>query len=380
MAIGKLDLLLRSPGRAGQRYRHDSPRPHCAWLWGSGTWQLATALLVFLAPSATFADVVVIANRAGRTLAISVISQQGSKAATLAPGACLPFVTSGRVRLQLTRVGRAPLPEPTGEPREYTLRPNTANFFVQLDDYLDLRQIDLGGDDTTLRPRESSSVREPVVVPVSIWVDDEQPFREKYWRERLTRRLERAAEILLRHSGVQFRVTRFGTWDSDDQTTVFRNSLMEFIEEVDADGTLAIGFTSQYPQYEPRTRLGGTRFPLDRHILIREWGNISEPERVEVVAHELGHHLGAGHSIEPDSVMRPVLGDGLARSRRFRVQFDPVNTLVMSLVGEEVRGGDVARLHDLSSTTRLRLRQIYTELAVASPNDPIPPKYMLLLQ
>ena len=78
--------------------------------------------------------------------------------------------------------------------------------------------------------------------------------------------------------------------------------------------------------------MAGTRGPLHSHILVREWSpQMSEPERLEFLVHELGHFLGASHSPEPDSVMRPVLGDQPGRSARaFRIRFDPVNTLVMS--------------------------------------------------
>ena len=55
--------------------------------------------------------------------------------------------------------------------------------------------------------------------------------------------------------------------------------------------------------------------PLHTHILIREWKPRTEPERLEVLVHELGHFLGACHSPENDSVMRPLLGDGRANLR-----------------------------------------------------------------
>ena len=77
---------------------------------------------------------------------------------------------------------------------------------------------------------------------------------------------------------------------------------------------------------------------------------------------ELGHFLGAAHSPEFNSAMRPVLGDGRARARAFRLGIDPANTLAIYLVAEEYRLRNVARVSQLSLGTRVRLQQIYRTL------------------
>ena len=79
--------------------------------------------------------------------------------------------------------------------------------------------------------------------------------------------------------------------------------------------------------------------PLHPYILMREWTPTTEPGRLEVLLHELGHYLGAVHSPEPTSVMRRKLGDGRSVSLRFPVGFDPLNTLAMNLVVGELRAG-----------------------------------------
>src|SRR5207249_3791782 len=90
-------------------------------------------------------------------------------------------------------------------------------------------------------------------------------------------------------------------------------------------------------------------------------------------------YLGAAHSPEPTSVMRPLLGDGKGNSRYFRAPYDPVNTLVMNLVAEELRGRPLRNLAELSSSTKERLAQVYAEMAKTQPDDPTPPKYLRLL-
>ncbi len=74
---------------------------------------------------------------------------------------------------------------------------------------------------------------------------------------------------------------------------------------------MAIGFTSQYMIPHGVMHLGGTRGPLYPYILIRELGSqhVSKSERLEILVHEMGHYLGASHTADMDSVMRPQLGD-----------------------------------------------------------------------
>ena len=184
--------------------------------------------------------------------------------------------------------------------------------------------------------------------------------------------MEAASQVLKKHAGVELKVIDVGTWDSDDTITDFFESLGEF--ERDAKpfpARLAIGFTSQYQVVQGRTHMAGTRGALSSHILVREWSRqMSEPERLELLVHELGHFLGASHSPEQSSVMRPVLGDRQAVRKGFQVRFDPVNTLVMSMVGEELRRRRANKLVDMSLGTKARLRQIYQALSPTMPEDP----------
>ncbi|HHK41601.1 MAG TPA: hypothetical protein ENJ50_04200 [Planctomycetaceae bacterium] len=104
---------------------------------------------------------------------------------------------------------------------------------------------------------------------------------------------------------------------------------------------MAIGFTSQYKTLDrDNPHLGIIRRPLGRHILIRERvGRMSEPEKLEVLVHELGHYFGAVHVLHGRSVMRPNLADGRARMKRFRIGFDPINALIMNHYVTELHAG-----------------------------------------
>ena len=160
------------------------------------------------------------------------------------------------------------------------------------------------------------------------------------------------------------------------------DALTDFETKVDpAPARLAIGFTSQWKMERGRIHMAGTRGPLSTHVLARE-GNpqVTEPERLEYLIHELGHFLGAAHSPERNSVMRPVLGDKQAGRFGFHIQFDPVNTLAIAIISDEMRRRNLTRLAELSPDTRKRLGQIYTALAHALPDDPAAFHYAQLVR
>jgi hypothetical protein len=317
---------------------------------------------------AAIADVVVLANRTPNAIAVQVKPAAGSvQRITLAPGDSVPMFVDGRSTVAFAARDGI---------KQYTVDANTAYYFGQTADrQVGLQQIGLGEDKSTAAGRTlpGTAAGAPLAtIPVKIYVDEEEPARQQHWERRLRDRVEAASQVLKKHAGVELKVVDVGTWDSDDRITDFFESLGEF--ERDAKpfpARLAIGFTSQYQVVQGRTHMAGTRGALSSHILVREWSRqMSEPERLELLVHELGHFLGASHSPEQSSVMRPVLGDRQAVRKGFQVRFDPVNTLVMSMVGEELRRRRANKLVDMSLGTKARLRQIYQALSPTMPDDP----------
>ena len=206
---------------------------------------------------------------------------------------------------------------------------------------------------------------------VKLLVDEEEPAVQQRWQKRLQRRLQAASEIIHKYCDVQFAVAAYDTWKSDNRINEFSRSLQEFESNVRPQpAQIAIGFTSQFQFKRGRNSLGGTRGPMRAHILIREGARtVFEAERIEVLVHELGHFLGAVHSERADSVMRPILGDGKARSKTFNIQFDRQNARVISMVGDEISRRRVRRFDQLSRDTKQRLRGIYVQLADELPKD-----------
>jgi hypothetical protein len=241
----------------------------------------------------------------------------------------------------------------------------------------------VGGDLTPAipdsAPRQAARV---ATIAVKVCVDDEEAARDEIWKKRLGDRLAAASAITEKTAGVRFHAVEFVRWDTDDAQHDFARSLREFETEVDGgNARLVIGFCSQYEIPKSEVHLGGTRGPLHSHILIREWSrHISEPERLEVLTHEIGHYLGAVHSGDSASVMRPKLGDRRSRAAKFEIRFDDANSQIVRLLGDEMRLRPVRRLADLSDRTKAEMLKRYDALAKANPKDPAVKRHIELVE
>ena len=325
----------------------------------------------------TSAAVVVIANRTKEPIEF-IAAQQDHPAGRyrVDAGDLIPVPVDGPLKLVYLA---------GDEKRRMVLQPNSAYFFGRVEKQpIELHGIGLGqGDGAGLAtPRKIRRPVTPGVITVKLLVDEEEPARRELWEARLRKRVKTVSALLEKYCLMKLKIVAVGSWQSDNRVSDFNRSLREFEQEV-TPGTarVAIGFTSQYQLPKGRFNLGGTRGPLHSHILIREWSqHISEPERAEVLLHELGHYMGAVHSPEPNSVMRPVLGDRKSRHVDFRVAFDPANTLAMYLVGEEVRTRGAGSLRQMTLGTKRRLGEIYGQMAKVLPKDPAAPRYQLMVK
>jgi hypothetical protein len=327
--------------------------------------------------------VVILANRTRDPVRFTVAPHGGKgREMELAAEDLTAVHTRGSVRVLFVQAGKT---------HSYLVDPDQVYFFVDQEEGLELRGVGPApgaspGKGVAGEPAESAGMLldapEAVVVPVKLLVDDEEPAVRKVWEARLRERIVRASAILERTCGVRLKVVAVDTWASDDARGDLHGLLEDFEGKVDASpARVAVGFTSQLvKQKEGKRTLGNLRRPLRQHILVREWDPRSEVERLEVVLHELGHYLGACHSPEPDSVMRPTLGDGRALTRGFRVGFDPLNTLILNLTARELRTGKIEAMHQFRPPTRRRLAELYTEIMRAFPDDPTAAKYLRLLE
>lgn len=332
---------------------------------------LALAVVACGLASPVSAAVAVLTNHTSDEVAVEITSDDGRRdARRIPPGESVPFFSTSPLTATL-QTANGPRAERLAADSVYRL----ATSRLGKRSGVVLRKIALAGDlaapplAATWRVGGGRGDR-----PVSVWlyVDEEEPMRDALWKDRLARRIAKASELTRRYAGVRLEVAGYETWRSDDRMNRFEETLFEFEREVKPPkGSLAIGFTSQYRVTLGRNRLGGTRGPLRSHILLREWSpRVGEAERLELLVHELGHYLGAAHSPEPTSVMRPVLGDRPVRLKDDVIRFDPINTLAIAMIGEEVRGRGVTDLAAISPARRERLQRVYTTLAAVIPQEP----------
>jgi hypothetical protein len=341
----------------------------------------ASAVAALLAAQACRSAVVVISNRTPQDLQLSASVDNGPlQRLAIAPGDSRPLFANSSAKLRS--------PELTGgSAQDIPLQPNCA-YYVGLrpdNGQPALQKLGLGeGATVPWKPlaKPPLETADSGVISVKILVDDDEQRPRRVWEPLIRSRIDKASEVLDAHCGIRLRVVAIDTWHSDNRETDFERTLTEFESNVLPNpATVAIGFSSQYVIAKGRVHLGGTRGPLHSHILIKERSqNVLEPERLELLVHELGHFLGATHSPEPTSVMRPVIGQGLQRHAGAHNQFDPPNTLLMSLLAQEIRQRRVRDLADVSPETRARMQQIYQAINPTLPNDPAAEHYVRLMQ
>ena len=358
--------------------------------------KLALAVLYLAAIVATAeADVFVLANRTRQPVHFKLSCDgQILEPPALASGAATSFAWRGATKLAF--LGKA-------SSDEAALAANSVYFFYEdpATGALSLKEIGLSDAAEVLSrlpgraaPRQPADTGDPEKPPaaktapqkgprkiaVKLLVDEEERAARPVWEARLRKRLADASRVFEEHCGLGFEPAAVDVWRSSDRLRDFEQSLAEFEQQVSpAPAEIAIGFTSQYQLPEGRTDLAGTRGPLRPHILIREWSqHVSEPERLELLIHELGHYLGAVHSPESDSVMRPLLADRQALARSFNIGFDPLNTLAMALVAEERSQRKLKSLSELRPQARKRLEDVYLTLLEAMPEDPAAAQFFAL--
>ena len=218
---------------------------------------------------------------------------------------------------------------------------------------------------------------------VKILVDDQEPAVREAWEARLRKRIAAASVVLEKHCRVRLEVVAVGTWKSSATARDFATQLSDFERKVSVrPASLAIGFSSRPLLPDPSAPFVATSpLPLRTHVLIGEWFPLAEFRRLEVLLHELGHFLGAVHSPEAQTAMRPTPGDAQSAEKDFRIGYDPLNTLAMNLVAREALGPrPLRKLGSLPPATRLFVTQIYRESARLMPQDSTPEKYLQLLE
>lgn len=219
-----------------------------------------------------------------------------------------------------------------------------------------------------------------LTVPIKLAVDEEQPARRDRWEEKARERVAFASGLFEREFGVRFEIVGVESWTSKNGVNDFFTLLGDLRRKIPPHpARLVIGFTSQNLEEGAIVHLGGTQGPFGTHMLLRERAGLSEPERREVLIHELGHFFGAPHSSDRASVMRPNLGDRQALARRFEIRFDPPSQLILSIITGEARRQRIQTFQDLGESTRELLRPLYAQTSKLFPTDPASARFLAML-
>lgn len=343
-----------------------APASHHALHWH---WRLivVTGMLACIANVEATAGVIVLVNRTSQNVSFDVVAANEATTSHV--------ITAGHllsIRVPAQEETKAHV-QTSGSVAAFKIRPYAAYFFTAVANRIELHELGLARpDEVQPLPTESvATIRLATPQPLAKWtvkllVDDEEPGTQAVWEPRLRKRVAWAAEVLRQQIGLELEVVAVDTWRSDNGLQDFDALRREF--EVDVDPTparLAIGFTRQ-PSDTTKNHDLNTVGALGRHLLVVEPARESPEERVARLLHALGHHFGALHSPELQSVMSASPERQLHPDR---IRFDSINALVMATISEELADRDVEKLADLSHDTRSRLWDWYAVLHHALEDD-----------
>ena len=256
--------------------------------------------------ASAFADVVVVANRTTEPIEFNArVDDVPAKRIKLAPGDSVPLFATVGAHVSTFNGANASAEQLLAPNAAYAFTPNPAGGPPIL------TPIKLGDSSQQSWPAVATpplELPEASVITVKVVIDDDEVRQRRAWEPVIRERIDKVSAALEAHCGMKLRIVAFEEWDSDDSQRDFFQTLSEFEREVlPAPADVAIAFSSQYDIASGRVHLGGTRQPLHSHILVKERSrNVLEPERIELLAHELGHFLGAAHSSERSSTTPPT--------------------------------------------------------------------------
>ena len=240
---------------------------------------------------------------------------------------------------------------------------NTIYELTLRGDSLVLRQVRVGNlrPGVWIAPSQKIDQRR-VTIPVALFVDDEQPAVREVWEPRLRRQVEEASKFVEWFCGVRFQIVRVGTWTSDNAFQSVESLLDDFRRKVSPDGVLLVlGVSSQLRVADN----GEFHYPLglfESHLLIPDVQQTYTAQmQLMTLIHSFGHFLGAVDVTDVSSVMNPAQKT-LHAEKEKPDYFDPLNTLVMNLVADELAFRNVRQVRELSSSTRNYLLGIYRYL------------------
>ncbi len=224
-----------------------------------------------------------------------------------------------------------------------------------------LRRLTLGAAKPLSPPTAVAPFsNEPLVVPVKLMVDDDQPEPAQVWEPRLKARVEQVSRLLESLAQVRLEVVQVDRWQSHSHVADFPQLLDDFEQQVPADkARLVIGFTSQRPLSKGLASGGAIARPLATHLLLQDFHEPQrEAEARQTLVSLLLRFLGAVERSESSRELQPA---------GKQTSVDPINALVINWVADALRAQDAQALAELPAATQAKLLKIYRWLDHALP-------------
>jgi hypothetical protein len=307
-----------------------------------------------IAAAPSHAAVVVIANQSDKTVDLSLGPLWGqTKSFSLVAGKTIRVPVPDAVQIVFhaskTNVVQRLLP------------PNTVQIFTASESQRELKQVGFSrSPGMPWLQEKGSGPPEPAVVPVKILADKEASGG---WESRLAGQMAAASQFFETWAGVRFSVAAVDAWQPEGDRRELAQLDDDFRRKITPEpARLAIGVSGRLKVGDPASLADLDRQPLFAHLVLPDvQQGFTAEDQLKLLIHELGHYLGAVHSSQSDSVMQSKYFEKQAGAPAV----DPVNVLVMSLIGDEIRSRPTRSLASLPRSTRQYLHAIYVQRAQA---------------
>jgi hypothetical protein len=317
---------------------------------------LSSWLLPAIAAAPLYAAVVVIANKTDHTVDLSLGPLWGqTRPFSLAAGKTIRVPVPGAVEIDFHASMTSQV--------HRLLKPNTVQIFTVQGEERQLKQAAFPrSPGVSWLEQKASGPPEPAVVPVKILADKEASDRGG-WEAKLREQVAAASQFFETWAGVRLSVVAVDAWQPEGDHHELTQLDDDFRRKATCEPAwLAIGVSGRLKAGDPASLAQLDRQPLCTHLLLPDVQNgFTSEDQLKLLIHELGHYLGAVHSSQSDSVMRAKYFEKQAGAPAI----DPVNALVMSLIGDEIRSRGGRSLASLPRSTRQFLHAIYVEQARA---------------